>query len=65
MARHLKLILSVPRSKHTLSLSVIETSQVMLCKEIIAVLLRSTQKNKYTVWAERRIIYKDPVRAAQ
>ena len=54
-------IQSVPRSKH--SVSVINTSQLMLYREIIVVC--SQIHTKYTVWAERRFIYKDPVRTAQ
>ena len=37
----------------------------MLYREIIAVCSQIHTKHKYTVWAERRIIYKDPVRTAQ
>ena len=37
----------------------------MLYKEIIAVCSEIHTKHKYIVWAERRIIYKDPVRTAQ
>jgi predicted thioesterase len=56
---------SVPRSKQTVS--VITASQFMLYREIIAVCCEICSKhtNTYTVWAERRIIYKDPVRTAQ
>ena len=54
---------SVPRSKH--SVSVIKTSQLILYREIIAVCSQIHTQHKYTVWAERRIIYKDPVRTAQ
>jgi len=56
---------SVSRSKHTVS--VIKTSQSMLYREIIAVCSQIHTKhiNTLTVWAERRIIYKDPVRTAQ
>ena len=36
----------------------------MLYREIIAVCSQIHTKHKYTVWAERRIIYKDPVRTA-
>jgi hypothetical protein len=43
-----------------------KTSQLMLYREIIAVCSQiHTKKGKYTVWAERRIIYEDPVRTAQ
>ena len=41
------------------------TSQLMMYREIIAVCSLIHTKHKYTVWAERRIIYKDPVRTAQ
>jgi hypothetical protein len=45
-------IQSVPRSKH----SVIQTSQLMLYREIIAVCSQIHTKHiEYTVWAERRI----------
>jgi len=43
----------------------------MLYREVIAVCSQNTQNTKYTVWAERRIIYIyiyiyiDPVRTAQ
>jgi len=57
-------IQSVPRSQHTPSW-VIKTSQLMLYREIIAVCSHIHTKHKYTVWAERRIIHKDPVRTAQ
>ena len=56
-------IQSVPRSKH--SVSDIKTSQLMLYREIIAVCSQIHTKHINTVWAERRIIYKDPVRTAQ
>jgi len=48
------------------SVSVIQTSQLMLYKEIIAVCSQIHTKHVNTaVWAERRIIYIDPVRTAQ
>ena len=37
----------------------------MLYREIIAVCSQIHTKHKYTVWAERRIIHKDPVCTAQ
>ena len=38
----------------------------MLYREIIAFCSEIHKKhNKYTVWAERRVIYEDPVRTAQ
>ena len=37
----------------------------MLYKEIMAVCSEIHTKHKYTVWAERGIIYKDPVRTEQ
>jgi len=43
---------SVPRSKH--SVSVIQTNQLMLYREIIAIC--SEIHTKHTVWAERRIV---------
>jgi len=39
-----------------------KTSQLMMYREIIAV---CSQIHINTLWAERRIIYKDPVRTAQ
>jgi len=54
----------VPRSKH--SVYVIKTRQSMLYREIIAVCSEIHAKHVTTpVWAEHRIIYKDPVRTAQ
>ena len=44
----------VPRSKH--SVSVIQTSQLMLYREIIAVCSQIHTKHKHIVWAERRIV---------
>jgi len=55
---------SVPCSKH--SVSVIKTGQLILYREIIAVCSEIHTKHINTaVWAERGIIYKDPVRTAQ
>ena len=54
----------VPRSKHTIS--VIQTSQLMLYREIMAVCSEIHEKtHKYTLCAERRITYKDSVHTAQ
>ena len=53
----------VLRSKH--SASVLKTGKLMLYREIIAVCSEIHTKHKYTVWAERIIIYKDLVRTAQ
>jgi len=44
----------VPRSKH--SVSVTQTSQLMLYREIIALCSQIHTTRKYTVWAEQRII---------
>jgi len=37
----------------------------MLYREIIAVCSEIHTKHMNTVWAERRIVYKDPVRTAE
>jgi len=43
-----------------------KTGQLMLYREIIAVCSEIHTKHTHTaVWAERRIVYKDPVRTAQ
>jgi len=42
-----------------------KTSQLMMYREIIAVCSQIHTKHINTLWAERRIIYKDPVRTAQ
>jgi len=50
---------SVPRSKHTVS--AIQTSQLMLCREIMAVCSEIHTKHVNTaVWAERRIVNVKP-----
>ena len=56
----------VRTAQWTHSVSVIKTSQLMLYREIIAVCSQIHTKHINTaVWAERRIIYKDPHRTAQ
>ena len=55
----------VRTAQKTLFALVIKTSQLMLYREIIALCSEIHIKHKYTVWAERRIIYKDPVHTAQ
>jgi hypothetical protein len=56
-------IQSVPRSEHTVS--VIQTSQLMLYREIIAVCSEIHTKHINTLCGQNVELFKDPVRTAQ
>ena len=52
------------RAVNTLRLGY-KASQLMLCREIIAVCSEIHTEHTNALWAERRIVYKDLVRTAQ